>query len=560
MTTDISVLGVAGIDGVVPVYDPSERWRIWALFEIYDGTVGRNRFVPKVNDYVIDTDTFTTYVVKSIDAVTLISELVEKRPANMSYSFSTTDVLFGTGPGTEADTFLAYLDTSVLPYVMNVDGRLKIGGSMSSYAKLFLGADTTPTGTVVSRMYDASGNFISDRVPLELVRVDSHINYSEKKMVEFATNVNLVDGELVTAVFYTVGDHVVSKRQLKVVNTSFVVPISDTHRFVKTIHLESGYLSETAEGILEFPLNTPVNALNLFGVVTYSDGSTLRLPVDGTKFKIFGLDQYVSTIVGQRIELVLSYALGENESTYNAVTSDNRYMTAAYSIVTMDPNNAYTVKVFGYPVWVSTAIGYVMHWYLLNLDRNVYFDVTSYVTFAPNTGAFNPKGYGYLQRKAIQLNLRSVSGAFKPYIHTQLVDIVLNGPPSGTDTPWTVSNAASSANEMYGAGLYAKLNGTSTQGILKVDAGLATLDQWLDMLYYKSYPLVDLYKESVPPTPTHFEVIFAGTKKVYTIDKWNQLLTLDIAVPAYSTVFIRFYKWTAAAEMSLSIVGLIVSP
>lgn len=127
---DISLLGVVGIDGVVPIYDPDARWCWWSINEIFrEGTPGQGRYVPKVDDYVIDPDTFTTWKVTSLDNDTLYPTMVQIRPANMSFSISETDVLFGVGPGTQSDTYRAYLDKSVTPYVLNVDRRLKIGGT-----------------------------------------------------------------------------------------------------------------------------------------------------------------------------------------------------------------------------------------------------------------------------------------------------------------------------------------------------------------------------------------------------------------------------------------------
>jgi hypothetical protein len=48
MTDVISTAGIAGSDGVVPVYDPEAPWKMWAKGEIWDGTVGKSRYVPKV--------------------------------------------------------------------------------------------------------------------------------------------------------------------------------------------------------------------------------------------------------------------------------------------------------------------------------------------------------------------------------------------------------------------------------------------------------------------------------------------------------------------------------
>lgn len=560
LTNEISTLGVVGSDGKTPVFEPDARWCIWGMHEIWNGGVGEKRYVPKIGDYVIDTDTYTTYKVLSIDAVTLIPKFVEVKPSNLSSVMTESDQLFGVGPGTQSDTYRCYLDTSVLPFVLAVDARLKIGGTMSNYAKIFLGTDTSSQGKVISRMYDASGSVISDKVPLELIAIDSHVNYSIKNVGVCYTNTELPDGELVTVVIYNDEGHVVSKRQLIVENTGFIRQADESTRYITGISLNSPFISPSQDHVIEFPLNVPISALGLMGRVHYSDGKVLELPVDGRKFKIFGLDQYVSTIVGQKLDLVLSYTLSAGEAAVGTVIGNNKTMTESYTLVTSDPNNSYSVKVFGYPVWVNQENGYMMRWWMMNLDRNVFFDVTSDVRFAQNTGPYNPKGYGILQRKAIQLNLRDVSGAFKPFIHTQLVDITLHDIPNGRATAWLMSNTSSDSNLPYGEGVYAKLDtGAPTLGNLNISCEETTIQKWLEKVYLRSYPLVDNYKEVTPPLPTHFEIIYNNQKIQYTVDQWDNNLPTGLNIPLNATIFIRFFKWTSAGEMNLSVVAMRVT-
>ena len=102
MTNPISLSGVAGSDGVAPVYNPANRWQIWSLKEIYNGNIGANRYVPNVDDYVIDTITDERYRVVSIDPTTVIPVLKKIVPLNVG-SFSDVDVLLGVGPGRDPD-------------------------------------------------------------------------------------------------------------------------------------------------------------------------------------------------------------------------------------------------------------------------------------------------------------------------------------------------------------------------------------------------------------------------------------------------------------------------
>lgn len=552
-----NTLGLMGTDGIVPVYNPEGRWCYWSISEIWTGEQGANRYVPKVNDYVIDPATFTTWIVDHLDPITLIPTLRIIRPANMSFSFSETDVLFGVGPGTQSDTYRVYIDQSVTPHVLAVDIRLRIAGSMASYVKIFKGSDLSETGQVISKVYDSSGNYISQAVPLELVAIDNHLNYAIKSVKVCHTTEELMDGEIVTAVVYSDTGHVVSKRQLLVENTSFIRSLNVSQKYVSHISLECPFLSQSLDNTIEFPLNVPLNALNMMGVVHYSDGSTLKLPVNGSKFTMHGVDQYVSSIVGQRVDLVLSYALSDNEVAYANTNVNGRYVTEAYFLLTTNPNNSYSVKLFGYPYFIDENNGYQMRWWLFNLDRNISFEVTPFVRFSENTGPYDPKGYGYLQRKSVSLNLRDVSAAFKPFVHTQLVDIVLNGPPTSDNNPWSVSHESISTRTPFGIGLFAKRVGNNQ---INISSNFTDFLEWKDHFYKQTYPLVNNRTELVPPNPTHFVINYEGIDTEYQIDDWSTNLNVSSAVSIYKTVSIKFIKRTSTGDIQLAIAATVIKP
>lgn len=552
---------ITGSDGAVPIYQEDARWCWWGLHELYLGGVADKKYIPKVGDYVMDKDTYTTFYVDHLDPITMIPTLREIRPANMSFSFTETDVLFGVGPGTQADTYRIYVDKSVTPYTLAVDVRLKVGGTMSDYCKIFKGSDLSTSGEVISRVYDSAGTFISENVKLELIALDSHDNYSIKSVPVCHTLSNLVDGEYVTVVIYSASGSVVSKRQLLVENTSFIREVNASKKYVSHISLESPFMSPTLDHTIDYPLNVPINALNMTGVVHYSDGSVLKLPVGGGKFKMLGLEQYISSIVGQKVDMVLSYALAPNEVAYAGVTSDGHYVTEPYNLVTMNPNNSYTVKLFGYPEWVSDALGYRMTWWLLNLDRNVFFEVTPLVNFADNTGPFDPKEYGYVQRKSVTVNLHDVSTSFKPFLHTQLVEITLNGKVGDSTTPWVMSHESVPTRPNYGAALVAKkVDGTASSTTFDLTSGITSKDTWLEKVYLNTFPLVDKAREVVAPSPTHIILSYNGVTAEFLIDDWNTNMILPAAVPTYKNLVIRFIKRTANGDMQLSVAAMVVRP
>ena len=98
---------VTGSDGHAPQYDPDSRWTIWNREEIYMGDTALHKYVPKVNDWVQDINTGEVFVVKSVDAYTLVPDLdiVSGNSADPSELLVTNS----------ADTYRVYLDDSVVP-------------------------------------------------------------------------------------------------------------------------------------------------------------------------------------------------------------------------------------------------------------------------------------------------------------------------------------------------------------------------------------------------------------------------------------------------------------
>lgn len=557
-------LGVTGLDGITPVYLPEGRWCWWEMREIYLGPTGpgQNRYVPKVGDFVMDSATGIAYECVAVDTTTLISELVIKQlqePPNVD-----NDDLLLSYNGYNVNTYRLYYDESVVPHVINIDVRLKVGGTMVDHCKIFRGTDLSSSGKVISMQIDTMGNFLTENVDLELVAMNSHDNHAIKSAKEAYTRENLANGEICTAVFYDAAGHVVSIEKLLVVATSFIRDVSAGTLYVSHIALESSFLSTSSDTTLEYPMNIPVSAMNLIGRVFYSDGSMARFPVDGDRFTVMGLNTYVATQPGQTFPIVLRYRMANNEqavgSASASVTADNKYITLPMTLKTLVQDGAYTVKLFGYPVWVDSANGYRMDWWLYNLDRTIRFNVTPYVSFNSSLGTFNPKAYGILQRKSVSLNLQSVSGVFRSYIHTQTIDIVLRAEGSDRTTNWSIGFDPVQ-DPQYGMSTHARVKMiNSNQWLINVKSDFATQAEWLEKLYNRTLPVFDRNMELAPPVPTHFAITYANQRYEYPLSSWDKTLVVGLGLVNEGSVYVQFFKRTGVTDIELSVAGLICWP
>jgi len=545
-------IGIIGTDGHTPLYEPQASWKMWSIHEIYRGFEGQNKFIPKVNDYVIEPETFTTYRVESLDPVTFIPNLNLIKPYSANFVYSDQDILLG--PTNE--NFRAYVDKSVTPYTLSVDDALHIYGSEAQAVRIYRGT-IIDSHNIASMVYDNNGNFIGNDVPLEMVQFNTHDNYAVKIIKTCNTNMDLQDGEILTIVVLGTNGRVLSKRGVIVENTTFVARAYNEQKYITNIFLRSPFISIVNPNIINYPVNLPISSFNPIGVVQYNDASQVEWPIDGTKFEIEGLTPFISTIIGHKVPLVLRYKLNSSEATIAGLTSDYVYITKPYELVVSEPNSSYNVQLSVFPVWSTATSSYILRAYLTNLDRNVYFDVTPLLTIATNSPAFNPTLYGVTQRITFRVNLQDVSSLYNFFIYTQVCDIVLRAPVPDTShsVPWEVGIRVPSTIPNYGENSIATRNPTQPNK-LRLHSGSLDLTTWLNYIYTRSQPLLNPLSETTPIEPTHIKVIYNNNEVIVPIAQYNTDITMPSNINLYDSVTIVFMKQIATGYLILSVAML----
>lgn len=549
-----TTLGITGTDGKVAVYDGNAPWKWWNKKECFDGTVGAGRYVPKIGDYAEDTEgpESITYKVVNLDPTTLIPTYEKVR-----HECSCEDAADDPFSGNTVDSYRVYLDTSVTPFVLSVDARFQIGGTDTSYVKIFLGSDiSAESGKAVSFLYDNTGQFLTHNVPLELVTLNNTTNHALKRVKSCNTNRAMRDAEEVTVVAYNDLGKVIARKKMWVVNTSFIMPVDASQKYITKIGIKTPYLSDTDDHIINIPMNTHIDAFNFIGLIHYSDGSTVEVPVDGVKFRIMGLENFISTVPNQSFPIDASYMLSNGEVTYNATSGEGKFVTEPYQMTTIKQEGAYIVKLYGYPVWVDSTVGYQMKWFLYNLDRGVSFEVTPYVYPGTTGDTFDGKAYGKVQNLTVRLNLRDVSMTFKSYQHVQTTTVVLREPGTERTTNWTIAFEPYQ-DPLYGVGLRAnaRMNSASNYS-LRVGSGALDVNEWLQRLYLNTKPLIDRQREVNPVTPNFFAIELNGVRFEYPISQWNSELVVTQSVAPNSTLFIEFIKRANGTDLLLGVAGL----
>jgi hypothetical protein len=532
--------------------------RTWNITDIYSPTTNTTgQYVPNVNDLVVDY-TVGYFRVTASDDTTGISVLAPWSPAQVSTPNGDLTVLLGDTPGVQYESFRAYIDQSVVPYTLAIDSRLHLYGTSVSYIKVFLGSDCSQHGTVISQMYDTAGNLLGDNIPTELCLNPNGNNLAIQCPQVGYTLTQLADGDLLTIVAYEANGSASFTAPVLVKNTGYIRTTDASINYITSIAIETPFLSQSNPLLIQYPINMPVEQLNLIGVVTYSDGTTTRLPVDGTKFTMMGLEDFVATIQGQTIPLVLQYTLSPGEVNYGSTSTAQRYITKQYFATTLANDAAYTVKLFAYPIWVDPINGYRLDWWLYTLDRDAPYNVTSVVQGALNSVAFNPLLYGVVQNLSVAVNMASVSSSFANYRHTQTIAVsLLARGDTQTQTDWTVTFAPGQ-QPPYGLGVQALLSMNSQDyWQLDISSGFNSQAQWLTNLYFNTLPLYSPFNESVPPTPNYFALIVGNQRIEIPVSQWNQPIVIPGGVAEGVPIYLQFFLRNSQTDLQLSIAGMI---
>lgn len=536
------------------LFEPNRGFRIFEIHEIYTGQTNLDGlYIPNVRDKIVDMDNAIEYIVTDVDGTTGLSTKRVWKVSPVSNSVLDLDVFLSSGPGTPSEGFRCLLDTSVIPFRLAISDRLYMYSSQSAYIKVFLGSDISENGTVISQYYNQSNVLIGDSIPLETATVPDVNNVSILTAKIGSSNRALNDGELVTVVVYSSLGTVTSTSQLVIKNTRFIRAGTAPVRYVVSITLDSPFVSPSDSHVLQYPINSTVDSASLMGTVHYNDGSTQRFPVDGNKFTLHGIENYLSTQAGQRVPLVLTYVLSNDESSQDSNIAQNGNISTTYYFESVAIDGAYSVKLFGYPRWLDDTRGYIMDYWLYNLDRNLSVPVNPWVSLASNSAPFDPTAYGTSQTFTVQINLQDIDPLLEAYNHVQVLNVVLNSRGSVQTVPnWTIGFAPGQSPR-YGVSAVASLHELSVSvWNLNIDCGYGSKEAWIRGLYYDALPLYNPQSEVEAPYPTHVELVFKNDSREITVDQWSETLTVQNDLAQGELLRLRWIKRTSNGDLLLA--------
>lgn len=539
-----------------------DRFRTYDISEIYLGD-GGGVIVPNVGDMVVD-KLVGIYFVTAIDPnpedPRPALELKQRFSNSSSFDAGNNSLITAFSLYDPSAATVVFVDPSVNPVTATIDERWRSFVD-ASHGVLFLGVDvSTESGIVISALYNESGNFVSNDIPYEMVSSDAP---SVKRPKTFNLTQEVKSGQVVTLVDYNAVGDVVGKRPFLIEHSSFIRPSNDSSIQLTGFTLNSVLMDPNDANRILNPINTPLDTSTFNITLNYSDGSKVEnVPINGSKAVMHGVDNFNSSQAGRPSKIAVSYYPSETEPFISQNTSSNRHITNVYNLANVVSNTSFSLKLFVVPEYVSVTSGYKLNWYLTNLERDLFVNVTDTVSATVrNLGGatFNGKMYGETQTLDASLIMDNVlPGLYPGHVHTQRLDLVLNVPGTVEASPWTVDYVMD-GNYILGNGEHVSFSVTYP-GTFSLKNQFTDFNEWLYELYNLSTPLFDPDVEETEPDPTHVVVRYGNAEVEVPISEWDQNHTLpdgSAEVVADKTVTLKWITRTGDGDLVHAVTGLI---
>lgn len=401
------------------------------------------------------------------------------------------------------------VDITSTPLRFEINSRVFVFGSRSSHFKVFRGTNVSEDAQPISAVFNESGRIVGDAIELELAAFDrDDITNRSIKIPKGGYLRELpLHGDIVTVVAYTQDGIPEWIQPLVVSHSNFIANSSKTNKHIVDIELDTPYISKNDRSVIEVRRNMLLQSLGLFGIIHYNDGSQVRLPVGGERFKLLGAEAFTASNDFHEASVVLSYSLGKNEAAVNATGTLARAVTKQYILRTVPSDAAYSVKLFVVPIWNHNTSKWELRYKLYDLRRDTTRDVTDLVEQSA-TYQFNPNLYGQKQTVQVAINLRNLGEHYQFYRPVQVFHITLVKPGTTTNTP-VYYYLSYSDDSKLGENLVCNVRNVNSQLQLDFSCGQSTLEDWLRNIY-RHVKVIQVKDIAAPPQPTHFHVIKNG--------------------------------------------------
>ena len=483
---------------LVNTLEDDKTTRLYDISDIYDpdNPTGTGRYVPVVGSGVWINNEL--WKVTAVDPVTNKSTLVQ---------------VYSPGSDPSADGITSHrndilrlmVNNTLTPIRALPDQSVRMwNGNARTYALYRYPGDNTKK-TLISQYYNSSSQFLSNYVPM-VPAGDSSTSYVCQAC---QLGADLTDDEDIGIAIFDESGAEMYYTVLRVKHSTIINdPMSIGKQVVSLTVKTAQMLDDGTSYLFE---QQPISSLDVYGIVTYADGSTLKVLVDGRQTFLYGESDFNPAFTGMKQLMQLRYNFSANEMSSTGDTTVTAISTNFY-VKVLSGKFSIPAKISVFPYFDQNTNGYLLRYYLYT-TQNRMFDVTNFVTQIGT--AFQPTNYVNPQSLTMSVDMSAIGDPdyVTPVVKTQNVVIKLS--PVSAYVRWTISDSLSSAMTYGSDGpnqRRAILNYDSSKGVYFVPSSIfQNQAAFLESFYYCASPLYDSRAVSAPQTPTHF-----GIRNPYT--------------------------------------------
>lgn len=468
----------------------------YGIEDIYDPENPQSgKYFPSLYSLVVDT-TGRLYYVSARDTANYSVTLTPCSYVSTEEENEVTIISYGN------DKFCLYIDTRTDPHRLVVDAKFLVyGNNLVEYA--LYKTDLSGEEQCISQYYDAAGNFVSNRIPLQSIS-ESYPSY--KFPTNCHTTFDLVEGDPVVLRAYNNIGNLSAEITLYVRNAQWLNDLASHTNPIVSLNAEALQMMGDDFFLYE---KQDVSHLNIQPYLLYVDGSRQDVNVDNQRCFIYGLDDVESSYPGRSQTIIIKYFLNYKETTTVSTSDERRFLTCTKKIVVVDNDNDYTVKLSCIPIWSSTYNQWQLYWFAYTDDRQGVYDVTALVKYNekyPFDGT--SASFGKEQRVVVEYDLQSIFQTDDPITGVQTLYITL-----WDNQKYERYTFRDSKDDTF---IYGVDGSITRRPVIHYDE---TIDQYfiptsifenvdavIESFYTLARPPYNPSVETVAPTPTHFTV------------------------------------------------------
>lgn len=468
----------------------------YGIEDIYDPEDPQSgKYFPSLYSLVVDT-TGRLYYVSARDTANYSVTLTPCSYVSTDEENEVTIISYGN------DKFCLYIDTRTDPHRLVVDAKFLVyGNNLVEYA--LYKTDLSGAEQCISQYYDAAGNFVSNRIPLQSIS-ESYPSY--KFPTNCHTTYDLVEGDPVVLRAYNNIGNLSAEITLYVRNAQWLNDLASHTNPIVSLNAEALQMMGDDFFLYE---KQDVSHLNIQPYLLYVDGSRQDVNVDNQRCFIYGLDDVESSYPGRSQTIIIKYFLNYKETTTVSTSDERRFLTCTKKIVVVDNENDYTVKLSCIPIWSSTYNQWQLYWFAYTDDRQGVYDVTALVKYNENYPFDGTSAsFGKEQRVVVEYDLQSIFQTDDPITGVQTLYLTL-----WDNQKYERYTFRDSKDDSF---IYGVDGSITRRPVIHYDETIEqyfiptsifeNVDAVIESFYTLARPPYNPSVETVAPTPTHFTV------------------------------------------------------